>query len=124
MRIAILSRNPKAYSTRRICEAATEHGHQVEVLNTLELGIHVEQAQPSLTHGTQQCEPFQAVVPRNGASITFFGTAVVRQFEQMGVFPLNSSQAIAVARDKLRCLQILSRHDIGIPPSAFVRRQK
>ena len=121
MKIAILSRNPKAYSTRRLCESATGRGHQVEVLNTLELGIHVEQAQPSLTHRTHPCEPFQAVIPRIGASITFFGTAVVRQFEQMGVFPLNSSQAIAVARDKLRCLQILSRHDIGIPPSAFVR---
>ena len=81
----------------------------MEVLNTLELAIQVEQAQPSLTHRTQQCEPFQAVIPRIGASITFFGTAVVRQFEQMGVFSLNSSQAIAVARDKLRCLQILSR---------------
>ena len=123
MKIAILSRSPKAYSTRRLCEAASDRGHKVKVLDTLRFGLLVESETPFLTFRTKRLSKYDAVIPRIGASITFFGTAVVRQFEQMGVFSVNSSHAISVARDKLRSLQILSRHNMGIPPSAFVRDQ-
>lgn len=121
MKIAILSRFPRCYSTRRIRHAALERGHKVRILDPLEFSIHVEERNPDLFYRSKHLETFDAVIPRIGASITFFGTAVVRQFEQMGVFSLSASQAISVSRDKLRSLQILSRHDIGMPPSAFVR---
>ncbi len=121
MKIAILSRNPRLYSTRRLRQAAINRGHKVRVLDTLNFSIHVEERNPDLFYRAKPLEQFDAVIPRIGASITFFGTAVVRQFEQMGVFSLSASQAISVSRDKLRSLQILSRHDIGMPPSAFVR---
>lgn len=121
MKIAILSRNPKVYSTRRLREAAIARGHKVRVLDTLAFSIHVKAEQPDLLYRGKPVENYDAVIPRIGASISFFGTAVVRQFEQMGVFSLSASQAITVSRDKLRSLQILSRHEIGMPPSAFVR---
>ncbi len=121
MKIAILSRSPKCYSTRRIREAAKARGHQVTVMDTLRFAIHVEEEEPSLLYRGKRFRRLDAVIPRIGSSITFFGTAVLRQFEQMGVFTLNSSHAISVSRDKLRSLQILSRHEIGLPPSAFVR---
>jgi ribosomal protein S6--L-glutamate ligase len=121
VKIAILSRNPKLYSTRRLRDAARKRGHRVRVVDTLKFSLHVEQAEPSLMYKGQDVAHYDAVIPRIGSSITFFGTAVVRQFEQMGVFTLNSSHAISVSRDKLRSLQILSRHDIGIPTSSFVR---
>lgn len=120
MKIALLSRSPNAYSTRRLREAARARGHQCRVFNTLRFGIYVEHHRPSLTWGGKPLSSYDAVVPRIGASITFYGTAVVRQFEQMGVFCLNGSAAISVSRDKLRSLQILSRHDIGMPKTAFV----
>ncbi len=123
MKIAILSRSPRSYSTRRLRQAAIHRGHKVRVLDTLSFSIHVKQEQPDLFFRSKPIENFDAVIPRIGASITFFGTAVVRQFEQMGVFSLNASQAISVSRDKLRSLQILSRHQIGMPPSAFVRNK-
>lgn len=123
MKIAILSREPKSTSTRRLKEAALQRGHRAKVLDTLQFSIFVEEEEPSLRFTGVALDQYEAVIPRIGASITFFGTAVVRQFEQMGVFTLNSSHAIAVSRDKLRSLQILSRHDIGIPPSAFVREK-
>ncbi len=121
MKIAILSRNAKLYSTRRLRDAARKRGHRVRVLDTLKFSLHVEQAEPSLMYKGEDVSHYDAVIPRIGSSITFFGTAVIRQFEQMGVFTLNSSHAISVSRDKLRSLQILSRHDIGIPTSSFVR---
>ncbi len=121
MKIAILSREPKSYSTRRLKQAAVERGHQAQILDTMRFGIYVEEQAPDLTYRSKNLGRFDAVIPRIGASVTFFGTAVVRQFEQMGVFSLNSSIAINVSRDKLRSLQVLSRHDIAIPPSAFVR---
>ena len=124
MKIAILSRNPKLYSTRRLREAAVARGHGCKVLNTLKFSIHVRESAPGLDFCAKPLSRYDAVIPRIGASITFFGTAVVRQFEQMGVFTLNSSHAISVSRDKLRSLQILSRHKIGIPPSALVRDAK
>lgn len=121
MKIAILSRSPDCYSTRRLREAAAARGHAVKVLDTLNFSLLVEQQQPKLFFRGKRLSRYDAVIPRIGASITFYGTAVVRQFEQMGVFALNASQGITVSRDKLRSMQILSRHDIGMPPTAFVK---
>jgi ribosomal protein S6--L-glutamate ligase len=121
LEIAILSRGPRLYSTRRLKEAAAARGHAPRVLNPLNLTIEVERGQPRLFYKTRELSHYDAVIPRIGASITFFGTAVVRQFEQMGVFCANPSQAISVSRDKLRSIQILSRHRIGIPTTSFVR---
>lgn len=123
MRIAILSREPRSYSTRRLRQAASRRGHSVRVMDTLRFAVTVEEETPDLWYGGKHVQRFDAVIPRIGSSITFYGTAVVRQFEQMGVFTLNSSHSISVSRDKLRSLQILSRHDIGIPISAFVREK-
>lgn len=121
MRIDILSCNPKTYSTGRLKEAALRRGHKVHVRNTLKYSIFTESGRPSLYYSGKELRPVEAVIPRIGASITFFGTAVVRQFEQMGVFTLNTSHAITISRDKLRSTQVLSRHNIGMPPTAFVR---
>jgi ribosomal protein S6--L-glutamate ligase len=121
LRIAILSRNDRSYSTERIVESAKKRGHHVDVLDPLRFAVNVEADHPSLLYSGKPVEAYDAVVPRIGASITFFGTAVVRQFEQMGVFTLNGSHAITVARDKLRALQVLSRHSIGFPASSFVK---
>ncbi len=121
MRIAILSRGARLYSTKRLKEAAVMRGHEVKVLNTLGFSIEVERGQPRLFYRNKALTDYDAVIPRIGASVTFFGTAVVRQFEQMGVFCVNPSHAISVSRDKLRALQVLSRHRIGIPKTLFVR---
>mgnify|MGYP002623084762 CR=1 FL=1 len=121
MKLAILSRSPKAYSTRRLREATELRGHKVKVLNTHRFAIDLEQGEPDLYFRQKVLSEYDAVLPRIGASITYFGTAVVRQFEQMDVFCTNSSSGISNSRDKLRCLQILSRHRIGIPQTTFVR---
>jgi len=121
MKIAILSREPRTYSTKRLKETAQSRGHDVRVLNTLQFSIFVEQMGPDLYYRNKSIGHLDAVIPRIGSSITFFGTAVVRHFEQMGVYTLNTSQAIRVSRDKLRASQILSRHQIGTPETAFVR---
>ncbi len=122
MRLAILSRQPSLYSTRVLVEAARRRGHQVQVMDTLQFDIHVRKQSPRLFYQGAPVEPVDAVIPRIGASITFYGLAVVRQFEMMGVYCVNESQAIARSRDKLRCLQILSRHDIGMPPTVYTRQ--
>ncbi|WP_419176009.1 RimK family alpha-L-glutamate ligase [Desulfosediminicola sp.] len=124
MKLAILSCSPQCYSTRRLCEAAEQRGHKVKVLNTLKFAIDLEQGLPDLYYRQKRLSEYNAVLPRIGASITYFGTAVVRQFEQMDVFCANSSASIANSRDKLRSLQILSRHHIGIPQTTFVRDKK
>ncbi len=124
MKIGILSRSPRCYSTRRLKQAAGEQGHDVKVLDTLKFGIFVEPKAPELSFRGRRLSEYDAVIPRIGTSITFYGTAVVRQFEQMGVFSLNASTAIGVSRDKLRSMQILSRHDIGIAQTAFVSRKE
>lgn len=121
MKIAILSRGPKSYSTRRLREAALLRNHKVRVLDTLKFSIGVEEENPDLFYRGKRLSTYDAVIPRIGSSITFFGTAVVRQFEQMGVYTANESLAIGRSRDKLRSMQIFSRHDIGIPATAFVR---
>jgi len=124
MKLAILSCNQHCYSTRRLKEAAIQRGHQVKVLNTLKFAIDLEEGAPDLYFRQKQLSHYDAVLPRIGASITYFGTAVVRQFAQMDVFCANSSAGIANSRDKLRGLQILSRHHIGIPQTTFVRDKK
>lgn len=124
MKMAILSCSPRCYSTRRLREAAEQRGHIVKVLNTLKFAIDLDQGEPDLYFRQKHLSHYDAVLPRIGASITYYGTAVVRQFEQMDVFCANSSAGIANSRDKLRSLQILSRHHIGIPKTTFVRDKK
>lgn len=124
MKLGILSCSPRCYSSRRLREAAEARGHKVKVLNTLKFGIDLQQGEPDLFFRSKHLSHYDAVLPRIGASITYFGTAVVRQFEQMDVFCANSSAGINNSRDKLRSLQILSRHQIGIPQTAYVRDKK
>ena len=124
MKLAILSCSPKCYSTRRLRDAAVQRGHQVKVLNTLSFSIELEQGDPQLFYRSKLLSAYDATIPRIGASVTYFGTAVVRQFEQMDVWCANSSAGISNSRDKLRSLQILSRHQIGIPKTTFVRDKK
>lgn len=119
MKIAILSRNPQLYSTRRLVEAAEKHGHETHIVDHLRCNIEIEQKGPSLFYGSEYLEGFDAVIPRVGASVTFYGTAVVRQFEMMNVFSVNSSRGIVHSRDKLRCLQVLSKEGIGLPKTVF-----
>jgi ribosomal protein S6--L-glutamate ligase len=121
MKLLILSRAQSCYSTRRLREACVQRGHYVRVLDTLRFSMSVERAKPQILYRDKPITPYDAVIPRIGASITFYGTALVRQFEQTGVFTLASSHAISVSRDKLRALQVLSRHAIGIPPTVYVR---
>lgn len=123
LKIGILSRSPKCYSTSRLKEAAIKAGHKAIVLDTMKFGLFVDTKNPELTFRGKDLSEYDAIIPRIGASISFYGTAVVRQFEQMGVFSINSSNAISVSRDKLRSMQILSRHNIGIAHSAFVRER-
>lgn len=124
MKLAILSRSQKCYSTRRLREAAETRGHQVKVLDTLKFSIDLEEGQPDLYFRSKHLSDYDAIIPRIGASITYFGTALVRQFEQMDVFTANSSAGISNSRDKLRSLQILSRHGLGMPTTTFVRDRK
>jgi ribosomal protein S6--L-glutamate ligase len=124
MKLGILSCSPRCYSTRRLREAALQRGHKVKVLNTMRFAIDLERGVPDLYFRQKMLSHYDAVLPRIGASISYFGTAVVRQFEQMDVFSANSSAGISNSRDKLRSLQILSRHRIGIPRTAFVRDKK
>lgn len=119
MKIAILSRNPRLYSTRRLVEEGRKRGHEVRVIDTLRCYMNIASSNPSIHYKGEALTDFDAVIPRIGASITFYGTAVLRQFEMMGVFPLNESVAITRARDKLRSLQLLSRKGIGLPVTGF-----
>ena len=123
MKLAILSRAPGSYSTRRLRSAAAERGHEVRVLNTLRFAIDLSGSDPDLQYRGRPLSDYDAILPRIGASITYFGTAVVRQFEQMDVYTPNTANGISNARDKLRATQILSRHNIEMPPTAFVRNR-
>ena len=123
MKLAILSRSPRAYSTQRLRTAAAERGHTVRVLDTLQFAIDLSRSEPDLQYRGKQLSDYDAIIPRIGASITYFGTALVRQFEQMDVYTPNTANGIANSRDKLRATQILSRHDIGIPATSFVRNR-
>jgi len=119
MKIAILSRNPKLYSTRRLVEAANERGHEVRILDVLRCYMNITSMRPTIHYKGETLTGFEAVIPRIGASVTFYGTAVLRQFEMMDVYPLNESVAITRSRDKLRSLQLLARKGIGLPVTGF-----
>lgn len=119
MKIAILSRNTKLYSTARLVEAARARGHRVRVLDPLRCYMRIAPGDFAVHYKGRALAGFDAVIPRVGASITFYGTAVLRQFEMMGVYTPNSSDAILRARDKLRCLQMLARENIGLPTTVF-----
>jgi len=119
MRIAILSRNRKLYSTRRLVEAGEIRGHEMHVLDTTKCYMNINAARPTVHFKGEELPDFDAVIPRIGASITFYGAAVLRQFEMTGAYPLSESVAITRARDKLRSLQILSRAGIGLPATGF-----
>jgi len=124
MKLAILSCSPNCYSTRRLKEAAEQRGHEARVLNTLHFAIDLDRGNPDLYYKRKHLDAFDAVLPRIGASITYYGTAVVRQFQEMDVFCANTAHGIINSRDKLRSLQVLSRHHIGIPRTSFVRDKK
>ena len=119
MKIALMARNPNLYSHKRLIEAAEERGHEMQVINTLRVYINLAAHRPELRYQGEKLTGFDAVIPRIGASVTFFGTAVLRQFEMMGVYPLNESVAITRSRDKLRSLQLLARRGIGLPVTVF-----
>lgn len=124
MKLAILSRGPRSYSTRRLKEAALQRGHTVKVLDTLNFAIDLQRNVPDLYYRRKSLSTYDAVLPRIGASITYYGTAIVRQFQEMDVFCANTAHGILNSRDKLRSLQVLSRHNIGIPRTTFVRDKK
>jgi ribosomal protein S6--L-glutamate ligase len=124
MKLAILSRSPQSYSTQRLKLAALDRGHNCKVLNTLRFAIDLSGNSPDLQFQGKQLSDYDAILPRIGSSITYYGTAVVRQFEQMDVYTPNTANGISNSRDKLRATQILSRHDIGIPSTTFVRDRK
>jgi len=119
LKIAVLSRGPKLYSTRRLVEAAEKRGHEADVVDPLRCYMDITSHDPAIHYKGQELQGFDAVIPRIGASVTFYGTAVVRQFEMMGVFTLNESVAISRSRDKLRSLQLLARRGIGLPITGF-----
>lgn len=119
MRIAILSRNPKLYSTSKLASAILAAGHQVTILDHTKCYVAVEKAKPSVYYDGKEVKDIDAIIPRIGASVTFYGTAIVRQFEMMRIFSANESQAIVRSRDKLRSLQLLSRAGLGIPKTVF-----
>lgn len=119
MRIAILSRNPKLYSTRRLQEACQQRGCDVDIVDTMHCYMDITSSKPSVRYKGKPLPKYDAVIPRIGASVTFYGTSVVRQFEMMGTFSINESVAISRSRDKLRSLQLLSRKGIGMPRTGF-----
>lgn len=124
MKIAILSRKSSLYSTSRLKEAGEQRGHEMHVIDYLRCYMNIASHRPAVLYQGHALEGFDAIIPRIGASKTFYGTAVVRQFEMIGVFPLNESQAITRSRDKLRCLQLLARRGIGLPVTSFAHSTK
>ena len=119
MKIAMLARNPKLYSHKRLVEAAEKRGHTLDIINTLRCVIDITSHRPAVRYLGEPLEGYDVVIPRIGASITFYGLAVLRQFEMMGVYPLNESVGIGRSRDKLRSMQLLARDGIGLPVTAF-----
>ena len=122
MKIAVLSRNENLYSTRRLKEAGEARGHEVDIIDTLHCYMDITKSRPTVRYHGEELPYYDAVIPRIGASITFYGTAVVRQFEMMGTFCVNESVAISRSRDKLRSLQLLSRKDVGLPRTGFANK--
>ncbi|MDB9720949.1 30S ribosomal protein S6--L-glutamate ligase [Winogradskyella sp.] len=119
MNIVILSRNPHLYSTARLVDEAEKRGHKVEIIDPLKCDIIIEKEKPTIFYKDRYLDYVDAIIPRIGASVTFYGCAVVRQFEEMGVFTIASSDAILRSRDKLRSLQRLSKAGIGMPKTVF-----
>ena len=119
MKIAILSQNPNLYSTRRLKEAGKDRGHEMRTIDYLRCYMNITSRKPTIVYKGKPLENFDAIIPRIGASRTFYGTAVVRQFEMMDVFSANKSQAISRSRDKLRSMQILAREGVGLPVTGF-----
>ena len=124
MKLAMMAVNPSLYSHKRLVEAAEARGHTLEIFNTLRLVINIASHRPTIYLNGEQLPKFDAVIPRIGASITFYGLAVLRQFEMMGVYPLNESVAIGRSRDKLRSMQLLARRGIGLPVTVFANDAK
>ena len=124
MKIAILSRNPELYSTSRLVEACHQRGHDVRVIDPLRCYMTIASQRPTIHYKGEELTGYDAIIPRIGASITFFGTAVVRQFEMMNVYSVNESVAISRSRDKLRSLQLLARKGIGLPVTGFAQSTK
>jgi len=124
MKIAMMARNPNLYSHTRLVEAAEERGHEIRVINTLRCYMNIASRRPEIYYNGEKLEGFDAVIPRIGASVTFYGTAVLRQFEMMGVYPLNESVGIGRSRDKLRSMQLLARDGIGLPVTTFAHDPK
>src|SRR5580704_14794582 len=124
MKIGILSRNQSLYSTRRIVEAGEKSGHSMHVIDPLVCFMDINSQSPKVHYRNRILDDFDAVIPRIGASVTFFATAVLRQFEMMGVYTLHESVAISRSRDKLRALQLLSRKGIGLPVTGFAHSTK
>lgn len=120
MNIAILSRDAKLYSTKRLKEAGEKRGHKVEIIDHMKCVLLIEKKNPMVWYNGRKLDYFDAIIPRIGASVTFYGAAVVRQFEMMKVFTAVESQALIRSRDKLRCLQILSRAGLGLPKTIFM----
>jgi ribosomal protein S6--L-glutamate ligase len=124
MKIAMLARNAELYTHKRLKDAAEERGHQLDIINTLRCYINIASRRPEIYYNGEKLTGYDAVIPRIGASITFYGTAVLRQFEMMGVYPLNESVAIGRSRDKLRSMQLLARDGIGLPVTTFAHDPK
>jgi ribosomal protein S6--L-glutamate ligase len=119
MKIAIISRNKKLYSTRRLIEAGEARGHEIDVIDALHCDMDIASSRPAIRYKGAELEKYDAVIPRIGASISFYGTALIRQFEMMGTYSINESVAISRSRDKLRSLQLLARKGIGLPRTQF-----
>lgn len=124
MHIGILSRNSSLYSTRRLAEAAEQRGHEVEVIDHLKCDIVIEQDNPKIYYKSKKIDYLDAIIPRIGASVTFYGAALVRQFEMMEVFTAVHSQALVRSRDKLRSLQLLASAGVGLPKTVFTNYSK
>lgn len=122
MKIALLCRNANLYSHQRLVEAAEARGHEIDVIDHLRCYINITSNRPSIRYRGEELPKYDAVIPRIGASVTFYGTAVLRQFEMMGVYPLNESVAISRSRDKLRSMQLLARKGVGLPVTVFAHR--
>ena len=122
MKLALLCRNPNLYSHTRLVEAAQARGHEIDVIDHLRCYINITSHKPTVRFRGEELPPYDAVIPRIGASVTFYGTAVLRQFEMIGCYPLNESVAITRSRDKLRSLQLLARKGIGLPVTVFAHR--
>lgn len=124
MKIAMLARNANLYSHKRIVEAAVARGHAIDVIDTVQCYVNITSLRPEIRYKEELLKGYDAVIPRIGASITFYGLAILRQFEMMGVYPVNESVAIGRSRDKLRSLQLLARKGIGLPVTGFANSAK